>query len=642
MSYQPHVLLLLENNDVLTEIENIINVLTDNFSVYILLLENINKIGYYMSNYNIGVILSIGDDWKIYNEHISRFGFRFNKLWMHDTIEQFKKCNVVNLIMNCYMKNVINTDFYNDVISVFTTAYNSKELIYKPYNSLLQQTYKNWEFIIINDSDETHYNETQKILEKIANNDPRVKIFNYHKHSGYIGEVKNFASKMCHGYVTVEIDHDDELTDTLLEKLHQIYKNNSDVGFVYSDFCELYENKNSFTYGENFSFGYGSYTNQYYKDRWYSVANTPTINCLTLTDIIGVPNHVRTWRSSVLQQIGYFNDMLYVSDDYDLLLKTFLTTKMVRLPMLGYFQYRNEIIGNHTFKRNREIRNLQKWLSHKYSSLINDRIKQIYNNISNDKFYEELVQKNLYSQKISDEEINKLKCHTGEIIWEKPYDWQDINFNGTEYDNEKISIVISTFNREKLLKRAIQSIFNQTYQNFEIIIIGDKCPILEKVMQEYKTNKIIWWNLYKNYNDGGTTPKNYALRMCVRTNLIAYLDDDNYFEPTHLETLYNLFKKNNKLSYAFSSMIMGDYKILCKEPVIYRIDTSCIMHKRILLNKYGYWRTHEDVGYAHDYELVSRWKYENYDSTREFTMIYNLEGSNNNPELIYNAYDDQK
>ena len=160
-------------------------------------------------------------------------------------------------------------------------------------------------------------------------------------------------------------------------------------------------------------------------------------------------------------------------------------------------------------------------------------------------------------------------------------------------------------------------------------------------MEEYKTEKIIWWNLYKNYNDGGTTPKNYALRMCLRTELVTYLDDDNYYEPNHLESLYNLFKNNDKIQYAFSSMVMGEYKIKCKEPKLYRIDTSCIMHKKDLLDKYGYWRTHKDVGYAHDFELVSRWSNEKYDSTGEFTMIYNLEGSRNNARAIYEYYGDQ-
>lgn len=646
MAFQPHVLLLVNKKEDLNIVHQTFLTLQDNFSLFILELSEIEaNIGNYLATNNIGVILSIDNEWKPYNKYIEQFGLRYNKLWIHKTFADVMQSNtIINEVMNCYLGNVTNTSFYDDVISVFTTAYNSKELIYRPYNSLLQQTYKNWEFVIINDSDENdsdedNFDETQKILKKIADSDPRVKLFNYCRHSGFIGEVKNFASKMCHGYAIVEIDHDDELADTLLEKMHELYKSDESIGFIHSDFCELYENKESFTYGEYFGLGFGSYYNKFYKDRWYATCNAIPTNTLTLTDIVGVPNHVRSWRSSVLHKIGYYNDMLYVADDYDLLIKTFLETKIARLPMLGYFQYRNATIGNHTFKRLDQIRKLQSWLSFKYTGMIDKRISEIFLNLKN---FPNLIQKGFQSKNITSQEIEALRKHELILAWERPYDWQDVNFNYLSYEPNKISVVISTYNRPELLKRAIDSVLSQTLQNFEIIVVGDKCPKLETVMQNYNSEKIIWWNLYKNYNDGGATPKNYALRMCLKTKYITYLDDDNYWEPTHLESLYTLFKNNSDISYAFSSMIMGDYKIICKKPLLYRIDTSCVMHKKILLDKYGYWRSNKNVGYANDYDLVSRWNSEKYDFSGVPTMIYNTDGSLNNPRQIYEAYDDQE
>lgn len=638
MSFQPHVLMLLNSSSDLNNIATEHSILSSKFTIFCLFFDEINKLGNYIATKNIGVILSVGDDWKQYNSQISNFGNRYNKMWIHKTFNDFHNIEQIsNSIINCYIHNVCHTNFYTDVISVFTTAYNSKEMIYRPYNTLLMQTYKNWEFVIINDSDENNFDETQQILENIANNDPRVKLFKYHRHSGFIGEVKNFASKMCHGYVTVEVDHDDELADTLLEKMHQLYQSDENIGCVYSDFCELYENKVSFTYGEYFGLGFGSYCNRFYKGRWYATCNTPSINPLTLTDIIGVPNHVRSWRSSVLQKIGYYNDLLYVADDYDLLIKTFLETKMARLPILGYFQYRNSVIGNHTFKRLDQIRKLQHLLSLHYRSNINSKILDIFSkNDSN------LLEKGFDLKNMNIDNVHQLQKHEHIPVWERPYNWQDANFNCLQYDQKKVSVIISTYNRPELLKRAINSVLNQTFKNFEIIVIGDKCPVLESTMQHYCDDRIIWWNLYKNYNDGGTTPKNYALRMCLTTSLVTYLDDDNYWEQNHLESLYSLFEKDKSLSYAFSSMVMGNYKIICTKPLLYRIDTSCIMHKQNLLNKYGYWRSHKEVGYSHDFEFVSRWSKEKYNYTSLPTMIYNLDGSLNNPEKIYNAYGDQK
>jgi hypothetical protein len=88
-------------------------------------------------------------------------------------------------------------------------------------------------------------------------------------------------------------------------------------------------------------------------------------------------------------------------------------------------------------------------------------------------------------------------------------------------------------------------------------------------------------------------------------------------------------------------MIMDKYRIVCKEPKLYRVDTSCIVHRKNLIDKYGKWKSHKDGGYSHDYELVSRWGSEPYFTTNECTMWYNPIGSLNNPKGIYEYYNDQ-
>ena len=238
-------------------------------------------------------------------------------------------------------------------------------------------------------------------------------------------------------------------------------------------------------------------------------------------------------------------------------------------------------------------------------------------------------------------------------IWEKPYNFREPHLTFyLSFPEDTVTVVISTYNRPLKLKRAIVSVLEQTYSNFEIVIIGDNCPVLENTINELtkellqnntldNINKIRWWNLDKKYNDSGTTPKNYALRTCIRTQWVAYLDDDNYWEKTHLENLFhnvNIQDSPNEISYAF---IMGKYKIICKQPKLYRIDTSCIMHRTRILIKYGFWRTPKDVGYSHDWELVSRWENEKYVATLQPTVNYDLESSLNNPQKIFAAYDDQ-
>lgn len=609
---QPEVLVIFKNNELESKISEL---LSEHYEIHCLFLCNIDRLGNILANNHIGVIVTIGETYQLFTK-ISDYGSQFNKKWIHIKENEINDI-IIQKIMHCYMTNIIKSRLRNDLISLFTPSYNSKDMIFRPYQSLLNQTFKSWELIIVDDSDDE---ETYQILLQIANNDPRVKVFKYHRHSGYIGETKNFASKLCNGYAIVEFDHDDEITPDLLDKIHLTFQKYPEIGFIYSDYASVYDNGENFSYGEGHSFGYGTYINQIYDgvqgsppSVWRMVALSPNINTRTITDIIGVPNHVRCWRKDVLQKIGFYESSLYVADDYDLLIKTFLETKMARIPHLGYFQYHNLKVGNFTYKRLDEIRKLQRHLFHFYQEKINE------------KFLSE----------------NLLEMMPRSKPWEQDYQWKEQYVNKIINDfTPKIAIVISTYNREKKLARAIDSVLKQDYQDYEIIIIGDKCPILDHFMEneKYKCPNIKWWNLTKNYNDGGATPKNYALRMCVHSSLIAYLDDDNYWEKDHLGSLVQLFE-NSEIDYAFSSMTMGDYKIKCEKPQLYRIDTSCIVHKKELLQQYGYWKKSSECGYANDWDLVSRWKNEKYGYSGLYTMIYDTETSLNNPQKIYEYYD---
>lgn len=622
---QPHILVMFERKADVDE--TTINKLNENYTIFVSTLED-DSFDATMSDNHISNIITVGNSWQPFNETITKYGNKLNTKWIHKSFDEFSN-NDSDFIKNLFIHSNISNQV-NNTISVYITAYNSGNIIYRPYNSLLAQTYKNWELVIIDDSDDGN-NETELIVKSIK--DFRVKYFRG-KHSGFIGEVKNYAARLCTGYVICEVDHDDELEPDILNKLHKTYQSDENIGFVCSDCCELYDdNGENSVYGDNYSFGYGSYINEWHRNKWRAIAIAGDMNITTIKDIVGVPNHIRTWRASTLAAIGFNNSSLYASDDYDVILRTVIhcsktETKMVHLPVFGYYQYRNRNIGNHTFKRNKEIRNLQSWsyVAH------GDNLK-----VALPKLQEKLYPTE-EKQCIGDNFING---HWNQI-WNMPWNWKSQSFNQrfNPDDNYKVSIVISTYKRPELLDRAIKSIMSQIYQNFEIIVIGDACPLLNDFMNNYKEDKtkIRWWNMKTNSNDGGTTPKNYALRSCVRTNLICYLDDDNIYTSNHLETLVNKFKEDSNISFAFSSFSMGKYDIICKIPKKYRIDTSTFMHRFSLLRKYGYWRSHKDVGYAHDHELVSRWVKggEKWAATESITMIYNMDaGTMNNAEMIY-------
>jgi hypothetical protein len=160
----------------------------------------------------------------------------------------------------------------------------------------------------------------------------------------------------------LELDHDDEIVPSLLSDAVRLFED-PEVGFVYTDYCNLYENGDPFHYGTYFSLGYGGYYRQYYKGKWHYVAMSPNINSATLSHIVSVPNHARMWRRRVLLDMGNYNEYLPICDDYELLLRTAVHTKMVRIPTLGYIQYMNRENNNFSLIRNSEINRLREHLT---------------------------------------------------------------------------------------------------------------------------------------------------------------------------------------------------------------------------------------------------------------------------------------
>lgn len=117
-----------------------------------------------------------------------------------------------------------------------------------------------------------------------------------------------------------------------------------------------------------------------------------------------------------------------------------------------------------------------------------------------------------------------------------------------------VSVRIATYNRAKLLtERAIPSVLNQTYQNFEVIVVGDHCDDeTEKLIKKINDKRIKFYNLpqrtfypedkYKKWLVVGGAAANKAIEM-AKGDWIATLDDDDEFRPNHLETLVKLAQK---------------------------------------------------------------------------------------------------
>ncbi len=107
-----------------------------------------------------------------------------------------------------------------------------------------------------------------------------------------------------------------------------------------------------------------------------------------------------------------------------------------------------------------------------------------------------------------------------------------------------ISVVMPTYNREYLLPRAIESIQNQTFKDFEFIIVDDgSTDNSVQLIQAYQaTDKRI--KLIQNEKNCGISCSRNRGMEAARGRYLAIMDSDDYSEPKRLEKSLKFFKKH--------------------------------------------------------------------------------------------------
>jgi len=114
----------------------------------------------------------------------------------------------------------------------------------------------------------------------------------------------------------------------------------------------------------------------------------------------------------------------------------------------------------------------------------------------------------------------------------------------------KISIITPTYNRADLIVRSIQSILNQSYENFELIIVDDasKDNTSEKVQPFLVDDRIKYIRL--EHNSGVNIARNVGLKnISESAEIVTFLDSDDEFFLNALENIVHDFKKMDAINF---------------------------------------------------------------------------------------------
>ena len=302
------------------------------------------------------ILVTYGDDERQYWDDVnSMVCDRMKSRWIHySNITDLQE--VYRGIQYCFINTVLKPrKETRPVFSAFTTCYKSYDKIKRPFESLKRQDFKDWEWVILDDSpDSTHFD----FLLKLFKDEPRIRLYKRSENSGNIGNVKNEAASLCRGSYVLELDHDDEIVPELFTVVKGAFAEHPEVGFIYTDFINIYESGENYWYGDFMALGYGAYYCEKYNGKWTNVYCTPQINNITMRHLVSLPNHPRIWKRDVLYEVGNYSEFLPINDDQELLLQTCLKTKILKIPMMGYIQYMNDGNSNFSLIRNKDINRL--------------------------------------------------------------------------------------------------------------------------------------------------------------------------------------------------------------------------------------------------------------------------------------------
>lgn len=137
-------------------------------------------------------------------------------------------------------------------VSIITASYNYQDYIKEAIESVLAQSYSNWELIIVDDGSKDN---SIDVINSYVQKDERIKLFTHENsiNKGLIETVKLGLSKAKGGWIAF-LESDDKFAPDCLEKKVNIIKENKDVKFIFSDYemfgdeDEINSSKNYFYY----------------------------------------------------------------------------------------------------------------------------------------------------------------------------------------------------------------------------------------------------------------------------------------------------------------------------------------------------------------------------------------------------------
>lgn len=361
-------------------------------------------------------------------------------------------------------------------VSVIVPCYNHGKFIHEMLQSVLKQTYPYYEVIIVNDGST---DDTAKILNRIKHK--KVRIFHTANHGP--AHARNLAITHAKGDLIVNLDADDKMAPDFIRRCIEIMDSRPDVGIVYSDVV------------------YFGAKNEHFNIPEYSFENMLRNNCIVANACFRKADWEKTEGYSSFMQYGY--------EDFDFWLSILELGKAV-------YKINEPLILYRTHKNADDSRSGRR---KKSAEQMDEVVVQAFR-----------LHRKLYEQSplVMTEFLEREKAFSG-LRGEHP----DYN------PNPVFSIITPTNKRPEMLRRNIESLQNQSFTNWEQIIVDDaNDTATKKLIDSFDDPRIKY--ITHVVPKGAAGARNTGIKNATG-KYINFLDDDDEYLPGILEKILKTF-----------------------------------------------------------------------------------------------------
>ena len=217
-------------------------------------------------------------------------------------------------------------------------------------------------------------------------------------------------------------------------------------------------------------------------------------------------------------------------------------------------------------------------------------------------------------------------------------------------DYMKVAVVTPTIGSKHLFE-CTKSVRNQTYKNLTHYLFIDGKEYGSEVKYHTEGSGVKYVELEENVGKGWYGHRVYAAcSFLVDADVICYLDEDNWFEPCHVEKMVNRLEEGNQWVYSLRKIYSKEGEYLCEDnceslgkwPVyfnheLFHIDTSSFAIRRDVAVRighswYGQW------GADRQFFMNLKKNFNKFDCTNAHTLCYRLDG---NPNSVNKQFFDE-